>query len=306
MIGTGFTHRDLRVLDQLMKCSVVRGDDATGIATGNIRRNNVKTIKFPINAHDFRWYTDKKEDDFLANLNHHIWIGHTRAATSGSLKVEGAQPFDLQNITGCHNGGLGYNIGKYHSDSHRLLSEIDTEGLQPALNRTFTNDAYALTWYDKRDKLFRMIHNGRREFSFCILKDRPVMFWASEEKMLRWILDRNGGEYVADYYVLEPHWLMEVDAFLVNNKDNKKSWKITKDVKRVLQTIPSHVNRAHMRQASMYDEEYWSEFYGDHMGEGIPNFLRDRHGLSENDTNDEAAAKEARALIGVMTQQQLK
>jgi hypothetical protein len=137
-------------------------------------------------------------DRILTGYEHHKFIiGHNRAATRGSVTAQNAHPFEHGHITGVHNGTLAsYKTlvqGQdpfYAVDSEYIFRGMEQRGAEALI--PLINGAYNLLWYDSSTDTVHMIRNDERPYYFAKIKDKDLIFGASEMAMLQWILNRNG------------------------------------------------------------------------------------------------------------------
>ena len=187
----------LKAFSQGLFADTLRGEDSTGVAAiySGYEYEEPEVFKKSWPAPDFiehRRYrniiTDKRA---IAAL-----IGHNRAATQGSVNHDNAHPFTHSHITLAHNGTLTSmaNLeGTYATDSERICYTMSKDGVISTLERL--QGAYALVWHDSEEGTINFARNDQRTFAFCVSKDGKELYWASESKMLSWILDRNKIEH---------------------------------------------------------------------------------------------------------------
>lgn len=132
-------------------------------------------------------------------------IAHNRAATVGSVVETNAHPFNFPNVVGVHNGTIRtpwHDGPNYETDSEALYWQINTHGTEYVVKKIGRSyqDAYALVFFDYQDKTLNFIRNTLRPLSIAKLTES--IFWASEAKMLEWIMFRN--TKTAEIIELEP------------------------------------------------------------------------------------------------------
>lgn len=127
-------------------------------------------------------------------LSHTIALGHNRHATKGnSSDPEGAHPFQHDHITLVHNGSLTTHreltAEHFTVDSEAICKAIAVDGIEvvgPKLR-----GAFALVWIDSKENTLNFLRNGEREFAIAWNTPGNRMWWASEQRMLEWSLNRD-------------------------------------------------------------------------------------------------------------------
>ncbi len=171
-----------------------RGKDATGIAVVNRRKD--KSTKFDgylrkstVPAGTF--IDDPETIKFLKSIEKPtVLLGHTRAATGGSLTKLNAQPFIHGHIIGAHNGVMDAFRGKDDkedwSDSNRFYEHLSKEGFESAIKKAQSNHncAYALTWIDLKTKTLHFVRNKERPLWRMMNKNGLTLLWASDPSFL--------------------------------------------------------------------------------------------------------------------------
>lgn len=231
MAGLGITKDDVKVLDDLMWVSALRGMDATGLLSLRHTAGNVEPSLYKINGDVFYWRTminaKEKEAEALFTPLNSVFIGHNRYATQGSRGTDGAQPFKYPHIVGVHNGGIDWGdkgIDDYSSDSDRFYYELDkNEGNIENTLKLINNekDALALVWYDRKKKTLNFYRNKKRELYFAVSKNRDVMYWASEFEMLNLVLGRQRPaiQFELYYFSEDTHYSVNPGMIARNKKD---------------------------------------------------------------------------------------
>ncbi len=176
---------DMLVMDQ------VRGMDGTGVF-GVYHNRQCSTLKVGTNASNLIELPEYSK--FETKVFNNFWaaFGHNRKATQGSISSKNSHPFVSNNIVLIHNGTL-YN--------HKSIAdtEVDSEAIAVALNDKAPEDllgelygAYALVWYDKRDKLIRVARNSERPLfigeaahSWIFSSEASIMMAAANRNALK-------------------------------------------------------------------------------------------------------------------------
>ena len=107
--GPGILQEDLRAFRELGLVSQFRGVDGAGVFEINTRNRKSNGFIYRT-GEDFNYLTILNEEGkgkkFANDVNADFLMGHTRAATSGSVGTQWSHPFDFANLTGMHNGTL--------------------------------------------------------------------------------------------------------------------------------------------------------------------------------------------------------
>ena len=74
-------------------------------------------------------------------------------------------------------------------DSHLVAKLIEENGAEATLPRI--NGAFVFAWIDLNEKTFNIARNTQRPLYACKLKNRNVLYFASEEETLDWNANRN-------------------------------------------------------------------------------------------------------------------
>jgi hypothetical protein len=176
--------RNLLVLDTL------RGDHSTGAATVSAggKIEVVKGVGHPYLLFDaFKDVFDK--DGTPKSQVSKVIMGHNRYATMGARTADNAHPFMHNGVVGAHNGTLDKHWiknlddhNKFEVDSEALIYNISKHG--PDILKK-VKGAYALTWWDEKQKKMFFIHNKERPLFYARSKDKDTFYWASEDWMIR-------------------------------------------------------------------------------------------------------------------------
>ena len=190
-------------------------------------------------------------------------LGHSRAATLGSVIEANAHPFSFFNnrFIGTHNGTVrnakyvfntldregtplpgtlksDKDYGAYgkdaieYTDSETLLYCIYRYGLKAVYE--LMEGAWALVWYNQATGKVYFIRNEQRDLFLYWDTERDALFWSSEQEMLRFAFDREGSRLKysnlwkpKQCQFFRPHTLYEVDVHksrLLVPKDGQFPW----------------------------------------------------------------------------------
>jgi predicted glutamine amidotransferase len=178
-----------KAFEGLLWADALRGPDSTGVFGVN-RYGNVDYLKTKGATDElFRskeWSSFK--DDIYSQF--HMLVGHNRKATKGATTDENAHPFVEGNTILVHNGTLFNHSSltdkKVDVDSHAILHSIVERGFEKTIEEL--DGAFTLVWYSAEDKQLQVIRNDQRPL--FIANTPGAWVFASEDKMLKWILDR--------------------------------------------------------------------------------------------------------------------
>jgi hypothetical protein len=166
----------------MMLASTLRGVDGTGVVVGPLDLDKPVTYqKAPEPATSFM----NRHDMSSLTRDARFIIGHTRAATLGSLTEEATHPFSEDSVCGVHNG----TVHEIHTLFPELEGVNDSAIIYKALAaaepdkavdvlKELECGAYALVWYDSRLNALRFARNDDRPLWFH--KADNMWWWASE------------------------------------------------------------------------------------------------------------------------------
>lgn len=196
--GRGITSKDLDIFQNLLTVCSVRGQEGTGVAAIDTLNNSIRIEKSIWNSGVFLIEQEnKRRRGIFGSLRPDIYVGHCRAPTTGDVTISNTHPFDTGRYVSAHNGTLvsGRFNKSSKTDSQLLFEEMEGKSIVDSLQGLSSFDAFAVSIYDKKFKKLHLSRNKRRPLSFVVLKDRAVVYWASELSMLRFVLDREGEKY---------------------------------------------------------------------------------------------------------------
>lgn len=230
------THQDVQarkeILSELLAVDFVRGDHSTGVAL--IRRDAEADKDADVRCESVIYKKAMSGPDFVQLSRYgkilddldkaEVAIGHNRAATHGSIVDANAHPFEYGHIILAHNGTLS---GRGGLNEYNLQRRIDSANI--AYNMAHMGEketlesldgSFTLTWMNTKTQTFNIARNDKRPISVAFVKGEATMWWASEDDMLKWILNRNGISYEG---VLRPKPLIWFQFDL----DDLRKWKTT-------------------------------------------------------------------------------
>jgi hypothetical protein len=191
----GFTRQDNILFQQALIADALRGLDSTGMFSVNIDRD-IDSLK--VASHPFRLLQNKEAAEFMTDsvFRGKVLVGHNRKASVGKVINENAHPFQEDHIILVHNG-MVYNAAEtaktegveVEVDSHVIAHVLaKEENIPEALKKL--RGAFAIVWYDQKKHTLNLVRNSERPM--YIAEARDLVMFASEDKMLDWILHRNG------------------------------------------------------------------------------------------------------------------
>lgn len=226
ILGAGVTNTDLGALETLAIVSALRGTDSTGICQGRQfwRKNETEysVDKGTFNIIEFlKYHAEDKEGNrkVMNDTGDNFFLCHVRHATKGLVTPDNAHPFELDTLVGMHNGTL--NDDKYRhatkTDSELLFEDIEKNGILPVLQGLNPlTDHFALVILDKETGKVHFVRNEKRPLYMCFHKTRRVMYYASEEAFLRFMIDRQNLD-CGDIKPFEANVVYSVDPWNIEN-----------------------------------------------------------------------------------------
>lgn len=189
-LKSGFTQTQVDLFSQLLYIDQLRGEDSTGVVVVT-NTGNVELAKSSDPACDF--IRTKEYDALTTTAYQRGWLmyGHNRKATRGTINDENAHPFWVDdNIILIHNGTLmGHkDLKDTEVDSHAIAHAIaESDSVAEALQKV--NGAYALMWYNVKEKTMNIIRNDQRPLHW--LETEGFYALCSEAEMLQLVANRN-------------------------------------------------------------------------------------------------------------------
>ena len=177
-----FTNVGIQMFKELLTVGVLRGINGTGIAA--IKQDKIDIVKdacLPpelFNKGNF-W---EKENKLL--------MGHNRRTTHGKNIKEDTHPFQEGDITLIHNGMIKFHkrFKNVDVDSHAICHGLnESKEVKPFIERL--EGAYALLWYNQKEKAFYAVRNKERPL--FLIETASMLVFVSEKEMAQWVLTRN-------------------------------------------------------------------------------------------------------------------
>lgn len=210
--------KDEAFFKEALWADTLRGSHNTGAAL--VRGQSTAVVKVSGPA---QFLLSDKEFDAKATHWCRVMIGHNRHATVGDRTAKNSHPFEFDRIVGAHNGTLDLGAqkrlqdrDKYGTDSEALYANINEFGVDAVIPEM--TGAWALVFWDKKEETLTFLRNSQRPFSYTMSEDERTIYWASEHKMLEWLLARNNIKH-GTVYVPAPDALLE---FKIPDGWNKK------------------------------------------------------------------------------------
>jgi len=207
----GFSSPEADAFDRMLFLDTFRGPDSTGVF-GIDRHANVGILKEASMAPNFMSTKEYKEWRGKLISSGVFAVGHNRAATRGTIKDENAHPFYIEdNIVLVQNGTF------YGDHRHLKNTEVDTEAIahviheegdvEKALNRI--NSAYALVWFNVKEKSLNLIRNEQRPLHVAYTASGAFLF-ASEAETLNYVIAKAGWKMKHEPYMMKEHSLLKL------------------------------------------------------------------------------------------------
>lgn len=187
------------IMKQLLYVDALRGAHSTGVYSVNSDTLDAVLVKRDVDGPMF--VTSKLWDKATSLTTANVMIGHNRFATKGKINSDNAHPFQCGDVTMVHNGTLRTFNGlkdsaQFDTDSETIAHNLASVGVDEAGTViSQLNGAFALVWFDDRDKSLNFIRNDERELYIGHdekkLSQSQTMYWASEKEILHLCVNRN-------------------------------------------------------------------------------------------------------------------
>lgn len=203
LVGTAstlaLTLAQKNIMKQLLYVDALRGAHSTGVYS--VQTNNLDDVLVKRDVDGPMFVTSKLWDKATSLANANVMIGHNRYATKGKINSDNAHPFRCDDVVMVHNGTLQTFHGlkdstKFDTDSETIAHNLASVGVDEA--ETVISElhgAFALVWFDRRDRSLNFIRNGERDLYIGHdekkMAKSKVLWWASEKEMLHLCVNRN-------------------------------------------------------------------------------------------------------------------
>jgi len=220
--SNGFAYSEAKAFTDMLFVDTLRGFDSTGVF-GVSNRGNVHALKEASNGASF--IANKQYDEFISDAVREgvFLVGHNRAATRGEVVDRNAHPFWIDDNIFLVQNGTWKGSHKHVKDT-----EVDTEALAHIIAESETIDAavkkidaaYALVWYNVKEKSLNLLRNTERPLFISRTKNGGIMF-ASEPTTILFASSRQSIDLMEKPYML-------ADGNLVQYKldDKTRTWEM--------------------------------------------------------------------------------
>lgn len=198
--------RLMDALRSMLSFDTIRGMDSTGVAMVNIKTGNADLIKNTMPGYVFA--NDEETVHGLTKEPYHVYIGHNRAATRGTVSADNAHPFWKEDretgreIVLVHNGTI-YNkndleCGKnYDVDSEAICNHVLLHGIEDTVK--IMDGSYALVWWDFPSKTLNFIRCDQRPMNIIYADKFESMIFSSQLDIASAAMRRDGVELASSF-----------------------------------------------------------------------------------------------------------
>jgi asparagine synthetase B (glutamine-hydrolysing) len=194
VLGEDIGSVELDLFQQLMTVSILRGRWGSGV-TALSDQGKFHTLKSVAPGSSLVY--GEKFYDMIGKKKIKAFSGHCRLPTRGAAgDIKNIHPHDHKHIIGVHNGTMtkvgGQHVPVKTSDSRLLIESIAEKGIEETIYES--SGAYAIAYFDKQKKTLSFLRNYERPLYFGVPKfNNKVLYWASEEDFLKFVLGRKYG-----------------------------------------------------------------------------------------------------------------
>jgi hypothetical protein len=171
-------------LEYALMLDTLRGADSTGLI---LVRDEFDVTTAHTTASGMEYV---QGDHYKDVVKEPAWaaVGHNRAATAGSVKLENAHPFTFGDVTLVHNGTLARRGASLPTFKPEL--EVDSMQLAWALSQSEPDDvpdvlkqvdgSFCVVWVDQRNDTINMARNSDRPMHFTFNDTKDIMWFMSD------------------------------------------------------------------------------------------------------------------------------
>lgn len=189
----GFLRPELDMFETLVTIDTLRGKDSTGVF--GYDGDELYLAKDALTGSEFLKTKEYKDIDSKSFKRGKFIVAHNRAATRGTVNDRNAHPFHKDDkVVMVHNGTFTGDHKK-HADTEvdsealcHLLADHEVNEIDTVLNKITA--AYALMWFDSRDKSLNIVRNSQRPL--YMLETSTAYVFSSEAIMLQFAAYRVG------------------------------------------------------------------------------------------------------------------
>ncbi len=234
MAGNGVYVTDLKIFNELLYMSGLRGEDSTGVMIANTNRpKNHYIVDKALEAPAEFVRKRNTTGGILQYTKANIYMAHARYATVGKKTVDNAHPFEVPGLVGMHNGTLAdikyswpSNVDdKGKTDSELMFRDMSEIGILETLNGLSPNSAFAISVYDTKARKLYLARNKHRPLYGALNKKFGMLYWSSEFYMLHAAADRNHEEIHSFYFQPDKLYEIHLDEIVAADKE-KAPWVI--------------------------------------------------------------------------------
>ena len=200
--GNDLNNHDISAVKELGFLSALRGLDSTGVAFvfrkhGKQYRNVTSYSSMKSIDHSVDFLFQGNFDNSIKSFKNTLCVmGHTRAATVGSVSKDNAHPFSHMPIIGAHNGHIPKWAPeqrlKGRTDSERLFQEMAARSPLEALKLAGEDAHWAVSYLHTGKNELVLTRNLHRPLHYCQTIDGKKIFWASDPMFLELVIARYG------------------------------------------------------------------------------------------------------------------